>query len=141
MRFPFVGRARYALIEHNMEEARRLLRMEEMRYMEAQRASEARADSWKAMYDAERVRNERLVEKLLAMKQTGFTTATDRQATPAQPPSKIEDAITERAGGNGALRRHLSRWAAQRQSMNVPEEEILDALMKWKDPDSEGAEA
>jgi hypothetical protein len=134
-----VGRAR---LDREVEHARvQQHNLEEMRKA-VHRADESR-DSWKALYDGERERNDRLVEKLLNMKQQGFQTAADRQALPAQPQSKIEDAISERAGSNGALRRHLSRWAAQRQAMNIPEEDILDALVKWRDPDedAEGAEA
>lgn len=103
--------------------------------------AEARAKNWQGLYEAERVRCDRLVEKLLTLKQSGFTTATERQAPAPVPPSKLDDAIAEKAGPNAALRRHLTRWAAQRQSMNVPEDEIADALLNWRDPDSEGEES
>lgn len=125
MRLP-VSRARFDLLTHNTE-----------RFHEIAKAADERARSWQALYESERIRSDRLVAQLLTMKQAGFQTATERQALPVQSPSRIDEIITEKAGANSALRRHLSRWAAQRQAMNVPEDEIADALVNWRDPDAE----
>lgn len=140
MRLPVVSRARYDLLEHNFNEARTRHRVE-MGARDAELAREVEASaSWRALFEAERVRNDRLVAQLIAMKQQGFQTATERHAPTPRPPSKIEDAIAEKAGANTALRRHLTRWAAQRQSMNIPEDEIVDGLTNWRDPDADEAQ-
>jgi hypothetical protein len=128
MRLPFVSRARYELAQHNLEEMRKLAH-----------AAEERAKSYEALFSAEVMKRDALIEKLLTLKQQGYTTATERQTLPAPPPSRIEEVIIEKAGSNGALRRHLSRWAAQRQAMKVPDDEIVDALVNWKDPDADEA--
>lgn len=130
MKLPFVSRARLDMALHNLEEMRKLAH-----------AADERAKSWESLWSAEVLKRDALIEKVFTMKQQGFTTATERQALPAAQPSRIEETIAERAGTNSALRRHLHRWAAQKQAMNVNEDEILDALINWRDPDEERSEA
>jgi hypothetical protein len=125
MRLPFVSRA--------MHDAR-----VESYHCDLNRAIDS-ADSFKTLWEAERLRNERLVEKLLAMKQQGFQTATERQMPTPLPASRIDMAIDDRAGSNAALRRHLYRWAAGQQASKVSEDVIVDRLTTWQS--DEGAEA
>lgn len=140
MKLPFVSRARFDLIEHNFSEARKFFAEERTLNLEREAALVSMTATWKAMFDAERIRNDGLVQKLLDLKQQGFTSAAQRVSTPAVMPSKIEDAINEKAGTNGALRRHLSRWAAQQQATNKSEDAIVEALTEWRDPDGDEAE-
>jgi hypothetical protein len=128
MRLPFVTRARF----------------EEMRTLAADRFSEReraldQAKTWAALYENEVAKRDALVEKLLAMKQQGFQTATERQMPTPLPASRIDMAIDDRAGSNAALRRHLYRWAAGQQASKVSEDVIVDRLTTWQS--DEGAEA
>lgn len=144
MKLPLVRRARLDLLAHNFGEAQRIcrtLRRANDRLYGERDEARSQSANWKALFDAERIRCEALTEKLVNMKQQGFSTAAERQALPPRPPSRIDEAIAEKAGANGSLRRHLTRWASQRQAMNVPDDEIVDALLNWKDPDADEAEA
>jgi hypothetical protein len=132
MKLP-VSHARFALLLHNYDEAKKL-------YAAGLAREQESSATWKALFDAERLRNDGLVQELLDLKQQGFTSATQRVSVPAAMPSKIEDAINEKAGTNGALRRHLSRWAAQQQATNKSEDAIVEALTEWRDPDGDEAE-
>lgn len=125
MKMPFVGRGRYE--------------MAYTLYVAQRDQLSAAAESWKALYEAERVRNDRLVEKLLTLKQQGFTTATERAALPAPAQSAIDLAIEEKAGNNRALARYLSKQAAAMQRAHKSEDEIVAALTQWKDPDADEA--
>lgn len=78
-----------------------------------------------------------LLSKYHELRLAGANPAVKPQFMPAQPPSKVEEAITERAGANGALRRHLSRWAASQQAAGKTDAEIVKAVTVW----NSGAEA
>jgi hypothetical protein len=101
------------------------------------RTAEQQSASWRALFEAERERCERLTTQLLAMKQQGFQTATERVAPTPQPPSKTEEAIQSKAGNNTALRRHLSNVAAGMQRAQKPDDEIVKALTDWNTGDDE----
>lgn len=142
MKLPFVSRAHADLQDHNlgkMRSANHVLQRANDRLRGERDEARSQVASWKALFDAERIRCEGLTEKLLQMKQQGFSTAVQRQAEPVKEPSRIEATIAERAGTNSALRRHLTRWATQRQEMRVPEDEIVDALTHWKTAEDDAA--
>jgi hypothetical protein len=132
MRLPFVSRAMHEAVEHQLN---RFIVQSDERAVAAQR----QAENWKALYENEVAKRDALVEKLLAMKQQGFQTATERQMPTPLPASRIDMAIDDRAGSNAALRRHLYRWAAGQQASKVSEDVIVDRLTTWQS--DEGAEA
>jgi septal ring factor EnvC (AmiA/AmiB activator) len=101
--------------------------------------AEEQGKAWQALFNAERERCDRLTEKLLTLKQQGFTTATERQALPAPAQSAIDLAIEEKAGNNRALARYLSKQAAAMQQAKLSEDEIVAKLTKWRDPDADEA--
>ena len=87
----------------------------------------------------ERTERRALSEKYHALRLQGQTVAPSRPDI--QPPAfdPIEDAISERAGQNAQLRRHLSRIADRMRGQGKDSQAIIDAVTKWRDPDEEVA--
>lgn len=120
MKWPIVSRARLDLLLHNAEQMHQ------------------QAKTWQAMYEAEHARNERLVEKLIAMKKEGFATAAER--TPVEQPkaSPVDAVIAERAGGDPNLRRYLARYAQKELAKGRSPEQVMQGVANWSDPDEDG---
>lgn len=66
------------------------------------------------------------------------------KADPPKPTPKIKDlvadAVRTRAGTNGALRAHLGQYARTCRADELPDEDIIAAIMHWDAPDDEGVE-
>ena len=102
MRLPFVGRSRFALAEHNLAEMRQL----------AHRAHES-ADSWKALYESERIRGDRLEAAMLRVK--GMDEKPQQATTPVTPdiPAIVADALAESTKGLPREYKHAARAKAK----------------------------
>lgn len=141
MRLP-VSRARFDLLSHNYEHAREtcVAYRVQIGALEAELDRETEASkSWQALFEAERIRNDGLVQKLLDLKQQGFTTAAQRQQLPPVEPSRVELAIQEKAGTNRALSRYLTNVAHAMERARKSEDEIVEAVTVWRDPDADEA--
>ena len=51
----------------------------------------------------------------------------------------VMDAIAIQAGSNAMLRRHLGTFAKQRRAEGAEDEELVTAILHWKDADEEAA--
>ena len=78
-------------------------------------------------------------QQMLAMKREGFTAAPKPlpQASPKASPS--DEAIAMRAGSNGMLRAHLTRWRDKERSLpDAPDEnKLAERILRWTDPDGD----
>ena len=77
--------------------------------------------------------NRTLVQQIVEMRREGFAPP----LRPAQPllSSPVDDAILARANGNSRLRTHLMRQRDLLRKREVPEDEILERLSTFRDPD------
>jgi len=77
--------------------------------------------------------NRTLVQQIVEMRREGFAPP----PRPAQPllSSPVDDAILAKAGSNPRLRTHLMRQRDLLRKKDVPEDEILDRLSTFRDPD------
>lgn len=140
MNLPFVRPARFRQLEHNaaeMRKANHVLHRANDRLRGERDEARSQTANWKALFDAERLRTEGLTQRLLDMKRDGFTTATQRQALPAAAPSRVELAIIERSGNDRRLLRYLTSVVAGMERARKTEDEIYEAVTKWRDPDEE----
>ena len=121
MRWPFVSRAAYDSIVASRDLLHAMYQHERAMVM----------DEWK--------RYDELLDRYHALRLQGQTVTPPRPDIQPAPPSPVEDAIAERSGSNGALKRHLTRIADQMRAAKKSDEEIITTLTKWRDPDEDAA--
>ncbi len=115
MRWPWVSRAHYALLEHNYRE---ILRMVHDRQQTDTR------------YDA-------LLDKYHALRLQGANAAPIFQPVIAKEPSAIDFAINEKAGSNHRLKLYLTGYAARERAANTGDADIVDRISNWTNGDSD----
>lgn len=131
MKMPVSGE-RFALLQHNYDEARKLYHANEAIFRAA-------SETWKALFEMERMRFDRLLEKYDALKLRGG----ERISPTDAKPDPVIDAIKERANGNPRLERHLMREAAKlrMKDPNTPASEVIKHVTEWFDPSEADATA
>jgi len=72
-----------------------------------------------------------LFEKYHALRTTGANPVPEPRTVEAKEPDAVQWAINERAGGNTALRAHLTRWAERERRNNMEPEQIIQRLTVW----------
>jgi hypothetical protein len=113
MRLPFVPRGTFDLLRADLAKA------------------EEREARWVERYDALLVRLDDLTRK-----------------TVAEPPilkertrDEVIDAIMTRAGSNGMIRAALSSYAATARRNQVPNDEIVQNILVWREPNDDDPSA
>jgi hypothetical protein len=75
-----------------------------------------------------------LTETALHMKQAGYTVSPPVQRIEEVEPSRVDEAITAKAGRNPGLRRYLTNWAkAESQKEGMDESAIAERILDWSD--------
>lgn len=114
-----------------------------------EKATAGEVATLKRMLDLEHTRNAEAMEWNRGLVQTIVEMRRERDGSFAKPPSMpepvesdpIDDAISERAGSNPALRRHLLNQKAALLAKGMERDEVRRRLTEWRDPDtSEGDE-
>lgn len=116
-RWPFVSRATHEDVKHEL-------------WLEQQR------------HAAERERTAALTQTIVELKTTGAVYVKDAQeriahrlaARPSDPVARAIDDL-EIAKGDPAMRRHLSRYADEMRRAGKSEDDIIEAVTSWTDPD------
>lgn len=84
---------------------------------------------------AHRVHAQRRYDDLIARHEQFVALVADRTAPAAKPeppkPDPVQTAIARRAGRNGALRAHLSDFAASSRASGVSDSEIVRRVTDW----------
>lgn len=117
MRLPFVSRDLYESVLAGESDA-------EKRCIIA----EARAAKFETLYGD-------LVKEMLAMKREGFGSAPKPQPVVQPKATPSDEAIAMRAGTNGLLRAHLTRWRDSQKVLGVEENALAERVLRWTDPD------
>jgi hypothetical protein len=120
-----VSKARFDLLQHNFDEARKLFR-ETVEDRDAQIAAlrQERQELLGAVLELARPRHN-TVAPLKPVERSKL--AADRA---------IDD-VVEARGGNAILRRQLQRYANLERQKGTPETKIAGSIRDWRDPDAD----
>jgi ParB-like chromosome segregation protein Spo0J len=86
---------------------------------------------------SERERSWALSTQMVTMQKEGFRIVHPQAPRVAAVPSPTDEAIAERAGTNTALRRHLTKQRDALRQRGLKDDEIIEKLTQWKDPDED----
>lgn len=146
MRWPFVTRARYDEIVHQLaaeiREAERAREAAELRERQLDRRHALELADRDTRLNREAGRVDVLTRFLMRMKAQGAVLLPESSAqatrTPGQPRpmTPVEQAIDDnpRARGNPALRRRLNSFVEAERKKGTQEGEIVERLRTWADP-------
>lgn len=130
MNLPFVSKARFDLLQHNFDEARKL-HHEQMAEEKARYARDI--DFYRAALNLKDARIAALTDKMVGGADS------PRPALVAPTRKAADEAIDEmvaRFGGSSRLRRQLQRFVLKERSLEgAKEAEIAERVLNWRDTD------
>lgn len=132
MKWPFVSRERFALLQHNFDEARKL-HHEQMADEKARYAKDI--DFYRAALALKDTRYDVLLAKYeaLANPQVSRQPMTPQSRKPAD---EAIETVVARFGGSSRLRRDLQRYVLRERSLDgADESRIAESILNWRDPE------
>ena len=132
MNLPFVSKARFDLLQHNFDEARKL-HHEQMAEEKARYAKDI--DFYRAALALKDARIAALTDKAIA----GPAGERPAMVVPTRKPAdEAIDQMVDRFGGSSRLRRQLQRYVTRERSCEgADENKIADAVLNWRDRDGD----
>ncbi len=122
----WVSRSRYQECWTEMQDARK-----------AMRAAEEKSNALVATLRHEHERYDNLLEKYHALRLMGGAPERKLEPLPIAQRDEIADAIELAAGNDGALQRHLNRFAKQQKLDGASEHDIIQAIIHWRSDDDD----
>jgi len=127
-----VSRARYDMLEHNLNELIAQLRAALAMWNARAVAAEARADQFFEAY-----RDLRMTHGANPAPAPAPAVVTHTPATKAVPDA-IASAIMVRAKNSVGLRRHYAEYVAVQRAAGIPDQDIADEILEGHSDDNEG---